>query len=461
MPGAIESELIDLNDGRPFPWHQIAMWKYHPDLLAVPVPRYTSFPTAAEFTEDVGAGDFADSLRRLEGEVSLYVHIPFCKQICWYCGCNTSAAGRTDRVTSYLDALYREIALVSKMLPTTANVTGIAFGGGSPNSISPIEFVRLIQALTEAFKAPKPTISIELDPRTLSRDWMQVIEVAGISRASLGVQTFTAALQKAIGRIQPDEMIERSVEILRGAGVTSLNFDLMYGLPGQTLADVQHSLDRTLALEADRIALFGYAHVPHMIARQRKIDASALPDLRARFDMAAFGHDYLANEGYVPVGFDHFARPGDPLAQAVMGGRLRRNFQGFTEDNAQSVIGLGASAISTFPDLLAQNEKDTGRYRKLASQDRMTATRGVRRSPDDRRRAAIIEQLLCGRKAFIPLDLHAEVAERLTPFLDAGLCQFDGERLFVTANGLPYARAIAATFDPYRAHSKAKFSSAT
>ncbi|PEQ14034.1 oxygen-independent coproporphyrinogen III oxidase [Novosphingobium sp. PC22D] len=436
------------------------MWKYHPELLAIPVPRYTSFPTAAEFSDSIGVADFVSALEGLRGEASLYVHIPFCEKICWYCGCNTSAAGRRDRVTSYLDALHREIELVSERTPRAVDFTGIAFGGGSPNAIRPVEFVRLVQLLTQAFRTPDPLISIELDPRTLSSEWAAAIGGIGIGRASLGVQTFGPALQQAIGRVQPEDMIESAVRMLRDAGVRSLNFDLMYGLPGQTMAEVKDSLRKAVALGADRIALFGYAHVPHMIARQRKIDASALPDARMRFDMAAEGHDLLIDEGYVPVGFDHFARPGDPLAQAALSGRLHRNFQGFTEDSAQSVLGLGVSAISTLPEVIVQNEKNAGRYRMLTSQDRLTPSRGVRRSADDRRRARVIEQLLCGQKAAIAPALRREVDASLAPYLEAGVCAFDGDDLVIAPGGLPYARSIAARFDPYRALTGNRLSSA-
>lgn len=441
------------------------MWTYHPELLAVPVPRYTSFPTAAEFGESVGAREFATALEGENGEISLYVHIPFCEKICWYCGCNTSVANRTDRVTSYLDALHREIALVAERLPRAARVSRIAFGGGSPNGISPIDFVRIVDALTLEFaiqseSSERPSISIELDPRTLAPEWAAVLGAIRISRASLGVQTFEPALQQAIGRVQPAAMIENATALLRGAGIRSLNFDLMYGLPGQTMAHLESSLEQTVAMGADRIALFGYAHVPHLIARQKKIDDSALPDAATRFAMASFGFDYLVDQGYVPVGFDHFARPGDALAQAATGGTLRRNFQGFTEDQAPVLIGLGASAISSFPELLVQNEKNTGRYRMMLSQGRLTADRGILRTADDRRRGAVIEALLCRGRARIDADLRAEAFPLLQPYFEAGLCDTDGEDVEILPGGLPYARSIAARFDPYRKDSLRRFSSA-
>lgn len=439
---------------------QIPMWPYHPDLLATPVPRYTSFPTAAEFTASVGAADADAALRRAAGDASLYVHIPYCEQICWYCGCNTGAASKKHRLASYLDALHRDIAITGARLDGRVDVRRIAFGGGSPNAIAPTDFVRLVDALTLHMALVDPVLSIELDPRTLSPEWGQVLQWIGVTNASMGVQTFAPELQAAIGRIQPDADIARATDMLRKAGVTSLNFDLMYGLPGQTLDQLEATLRRTVELGADRIALFGYAHVPHMLPRQRRIDASALPGQDARFAMADFGYRLLTGAGYVPIGFDHFALPGDPLARAAAQGRVRRNFQGFTDDAAPSLIGLGASSISCFDDVLWQNEKNAGRYRMLLSQDILPATGGVRRSADDRRRGAVIEALLCNGAARIDADLLAEVSGRLAPFLARDLAVLDGGSLSILPGGLPYARTIAALFDPYRQDSARRFSSA-
>ncbi len=437
------------------------MWPYHPDLLATPVPRYTSFPTAAEFEPDVTTQRHADAIATATGDVSLYVHIPFCEKICWYCGCNTAAANRAQRLASYLDALHKEIKLVGEMLPAGTRVRRIAFGGGSPNAISPVDFVRLFDELVLHFPLHDPLVSIELDPRALSDDWEAVMRAVGASNASLGVQTFASKLQEAIGRVQPLEMIEKSVKVLRNAGITSLNFDLMYGLPGQTSDDLAETLVRAAELGADRIALFGYAHVPHLLPRQRQIDGSALPDQHTRFEMARDGHSQLVDAGYVAVGFDHFALPGDPMAQAVQSGTLCRNFQGFTDDQAQVLIGLGASSISSFPDLLVQNEKNSGRYRMLLSQGHLPTGVGKERSVDDRRRGAVIEELLCRGRAKVSSDLLARAEPRLRPYIEPGLARIEhGNTVVVASHALPYARSIAAAFDPYRQDSQRRFSSA-
>ena len=436
-----------------------SMWTYYPELLATPVPRYTSYPTAAEFGP-IDTALYTQAIEGAEGDISLYVHIPFCEKICFYCGCNTAAAGRRQRLATYLDALQQEIKQVAERLPRGAQVRRLSFGGGSPNALSPVDFVRLVDSLFVAFKLSDPVISIELDPRSLSAEWAQTIGSVGIARASLGVQTFAPHCQQAIGRVQGEDAIVRSVDWLRAAGVSSLNFDLMYGLPSQTLPDLEDSLQRTRVLGADRIALFGYAHVPHLVPRQKAIPDHDLPDQALRFQMAERGYAYLLTHCYTPVGFDHFAHPGDPLASAALAGKVHRNFQGFTDDAAPVLLGLGASAISSFPQLLAQNVKEAGRYRMMTSGGMLPANRGIERSADDRCRGAVIEQLLCNGSARVGARLLSEVSGSLHPFIDRELASIDQDRVTILPVGLPYARTIAALFDPWRQQSARRFSSA-
>lgn len=436
------------------------MWPYYPELLATPVPRYTSFPTAAEFGDNVGAAELEPALQDLSGDVSLYVHIPFCEKICWYCGCNTGAANRRDRLTHYLDALHREIAMVGGLFENRVRARRIAFGGGSPNAIAPTDMVRLVTAMTQLLPLADPVWSIELDPRNLSPDWGRVLAAIGFTHVSLGVQTFAPHLQQAIGRVQPEAQIVSATTLLRDAGVTSLNFDLMYGLPGQTLVDLAETLRRTVDLGADRIALFGYAHVPNLIARQRRIDATLLPGMAERFAMAALGHDLLTAAGYVPVGFDHFALPGDPLAQAATQRRLHRNFQGFTDDRTSALIGFGASAITSLPALTIQNEKSSGRYRDALARGHLPAALGLIRSPEDQQTGRLIELLLCQGEALLGQELLQASHAALEPFIRRGLAQVTGNLLQILPDGLPYTRTIAAQFDPYRQHSQRRFSSA-
>ncbi len=434
-------------------------WTYWPDLLEQPVPRYTSYPTAAEFVEESFEERQRNALRALRGTVSLYLHIPYCREICWYCGCNTGAANKTQRLTAYLEALHHEVELVSRNLHPSVKVSRIAFGGGSPNAIKPTDFVRLIDSLTLNFRLERPVLSIELDPRTLEPDWFRAIRGIGVIKASLGVQTLDPRVQEAIGRVQPQDMIARATEGLRDAGVSSINFDLMYGLPFQTDEILADTLNQSIAMGADRVALFGYAHVPHLIPRQQRIDASELPDQRARFRMAAQGHGQLVAAGYQPVGFDHFALPDDDLAIAARAGTLRRNFQGFTEDQSDVLIGLGASSISEFPDLFVQTEKNAGRYRMLVGADQLPGRKGVVRTPEDQRRGEVITNLLCRGRAELPADLLATSRERLAPFIARGLARLEDSMLTLEQGSEPYARSVAAIFDGYRQGAR-QFSSA-
>ena len=437
-------------------------WTYYPDLLATPVPRYTSYPTAAEFSDRVGARELDGALAAIRSDqpVSLYVHIPYCHEICWYCGCNTGAANKAQRLTGYLDTLRAEIELVAGKLAGRGRVKRIAFGGGSPNAISPEQFAELLEELRTAFHADDALLSIELDPRSLSGPWFEAIGAARIGRASLGVQTLEEKVQRSIGRIQPEALIRTATDELRKVGVRSLNFDLMYGLPRQGLAELEATLASTIAMRPERIALFGYAHVPHLIPRQRQIDDDNLPDAEMRFAQAELGHRILTHAGYDPIGFDHYARPHDPMSLAARQGRLRRNFQGFADDNAEVMIGLGASAISQFPGLIAQNEKNTGRYKIRVSSGLLPANHGIVRDTDDQNRGRIIEQLLCDGEAEIRDYFGRELIDKLRPFLDRGLVTLERGRLRLPDYARPYARVIASLFDGYRQPEARRFSSA-
>lgn len=428
------------------------MWSYYPDLLAKPVPRYTSYPTAMEFTDAVGPDDYARALEAIEAAtpISLYVHIPFCEQICWYCGCNTGAAGRKQRLTDYLFALRAEIALVAKRLGGRGRVQRIAFGGGSPNAIAPVELVRLLDRILTVFDAHRPEVSIELDPRGFSAEWALVLAAARVTRVSLGVQTFAPHVQQAIGRIQPLSHIERVVAALRLRDIDAINFDLMYGLPRQSLADLDATIDDTIRLEPSRIALFGYAHLPDMIPRQRRIDAAGLPDQRLRFEQAELGYLRLTEAGYIPVGFDHFARPDDPLAGAAKAGRVSRNFQGFTDDDAPVLLGFGASAISRFPDLIVQNEKRAGPYRDTVGGGQLSAVRGVSIDGNQQIRGRNIRDLLCRGRTRVGTEGREHIQSVLAEYERRGVIEWDADDLVIRENGLPYARHIAAQFDSVR-----------
>lgn len=428
------------------------MWPYHPELLTKPVPRYTSYPTAVEFEGGVGADEYVQALSDLPSgtPLSLYVHIPYCQSICWYCGCNTGAAGKTHRLTAYLDALESEFALVGRLLGGRGKVRRISFGGGSPNAITTVEFVRLIDRITTIFDAGTPEISVELDPRGFTPEWALAMAASNVDRVSLGVQTFAPHVQEAIGRIQPLTDIEKSLSALRLRGIDSINFDLMYGLPKQTLPDLYETLNQAIDLQPSRVSLFGYAHMPDMIPRQRRIDGDSLPDARLRFEQSELGYQRLTEAGYVAIGFDHFALPTDSLAIAAAEGRVRRNFQGFTDDPNETLLGFGASAISSLPGLLVQSEKNVGRYRSMVSADKVAAVRGVARDEETRKRGAIISSLLCQGQVDAEAANMVPESNLLDTFEEKGLIRRRDHKLAITEAGRPYARHVACLFDQFR-----------
>ncbi len=440
------------------------MWTYYPDLLATPVPRYTSYPTAAEFHEGIGAAVQSHGLTQVgaDEDVSLYLHIPYCREICWYCGCNTGAANRAQRLDRYLEGLVREVSLVAERLRGRGRVARVAFGGGSPNAVSPSQFVALANKVRECFHLRNDAIwSVELDPRGFDPSFADALAEIGVVRASLGVQTFDSGIQRRIGRSQSMDLIADASDQLRAAGITSLNFDLMYGLPGQDEQALIDSLEASLQLGADRLAVFGYAHVPALIPRQRRIDATILPDAAGRFRLAHAAHRWLVNRDWVPVGFDHYARQTDSLAEAAREGRIRRNFQGFTDDHCDTTIGLGATSISRFAGALIQNEKNAGRYGMAIANGTLAGSRGVATSNIERRRGRMIENLLCtGRANLLGLpDLHS-VRASLIAYEERGLIEWTGAVLTLRPEAQPYARSIAAALDPWRKNAAVRFSSA-
>lgn len=463
--------LIQVKALHPGPAHACTMPHcFLPDLAERAVPRYTSYPTAAEFHGGVGAREQGDALASVAPgtPVSLYLHIPFCHEICWYCGCNTGAIGRGDRVTAYRDALVREIGSVAAQM--RGRVVSVHFGGGSPNALPPADLLHVAGALRERFDiAADAEWAVELDPRTLDAGYAAALAAAGITRASLGAQTFAPHVQRRINRIQPFRDVARAAHDLRAAGIARINLDLMYGLPGQSLDDIAATIAQARTLASDRVAMFGYAHMPRMLPRQRMIDEASLPDARARFWQSALAHDLLVEAGFDAIGFDHFAQPGDSLAVAAREGRLRRNFQGFTDDPAAIVVGLGASSISQFDGLIVQNEKHVGRYRMLAGNGLLAGVRGVARSDDDRMRTEIVERLLCdgtvdagaiAQRHGQPLQALSAARAPLEALRDRGVIALDGWRVTVLADGRPYARLAACAFDAYRAAPPQRFSRA-
>ena len=293
------------------------------------VPRYTSYPTVPHFSERVDADRYRVWLRTLDPKqpISLYIHIPFCNRVCWYCGCNMKLAASYAPLASYVESLIREIDLVSVYLPARLRVSHIHWGGGTPNTLAPEDLERVMMAVRRRFDFTHDAeLAIECDPRTLTEPMMKRIGMLGFNRASFGIQEFDERVQHAINRFQPYETVRKAVEGLRAEGVKGINFDLLYGLPHQTAENLGRTVEQCLTLEPDRIALFGYAHVPWVAKKQWMIDEKALPDGTERMRQAAMAADGFKDAGYTPVGIDHFARADDPLSVAARVGKLRRNF---------------------------------------------------------------------------------------------------------------------------------------
>lgn len=425
------------------------------------VPRYTSYPTALQFRTVSGDGWYRDWLAGIPGatEVSLYLHIPFCRVMCWYCGCHTRVAKDERPVQSYVAALRREIALVAEAIGRRAVVRRIHWGGGTPTMLSPGAFAAINDDLAQHFDLlPDAEHAVEADPRALSDELIETLAAAGVTRVSLGVQTLSEAVQRRINRIQPFEQVAAAVERLRRAGIGNLNFDLMYGLPAQTTADVVATAEAVAALSPSRLALFGYAHVPWMKPHQQRIREDELPDAVERLDQLLAGAEALQTAGYVRIGFDHFARPDDGLARAAAEGRLHRNFQGYTDDPSPVLIGFGASAIGQMPGGYVQNAVAIPDWQECVFAGRLPVAkmRGV--VAEDLLRREVIERLLCDLQVdlepilaghgFAPAHLDECLQGLEAPVAD-GLVVVDGRRVRVTEAGWPFLRTVATAFDGY------------
>jgi oxygen-independent coproporphyrinogen-3 oxidase len=435
-----------------------------PDLqkyAARATPRYTSYPTAPHFQKDFPEIRYRDWLSKLDPAkpVSLYLHVPFCRQMCWYCGCNMKLAARYDPVGDYARTLRREIAQMAEALPGRMQVSHLHWGGGTPTALSPDDLQALMTEVRAHFDfAEDAEIAIESDPRTLSADMAARIGSLGFTRASFGVQEFDLVVQKAINRVQPPDMVRRSVDQLRGHGVTGINFDLIYGLPYQTVESLVETVRLCAAMQPDRVALFGYAHVPWMAKNQRKIPDASLPGTAARHEQAVAAAAALRAAGYVAIGLDHFARPDDALAVAARTGTLRRNFQGYTTDRAETLIGLGASSIGRTPSGYIQNIAETGAWARAVAAGHLPVAKGLPLGADDRMRAEVIERLMCdghvdaaaigGRHGAAP-GWWREAEAALRDLEASGLVTLSGGRFAMTARGRPLVRLAAAAFDAY------------
>ncbi len=429
-------------------------------LFDAKAPRYTSYPTAPHFTPQVEAGQYSAWLADVPADaaISVYVHIPFCRRLCWFCACRTQGVKTNSPVEGYLETLKQEIDMVAAQLPAGVSLARLHWGGGTPTILPPEWIVALAAAIkTRLPFAAGAEFSVEIDPNEVDEARLDALAAAGMNRASIGIQDFDPKIQTAIGRIQSYETTRDVAEKLRARGIHSLNSDILYGLPYQDKASISRTTEQVLSLSPDRVALYGYAHVPWMARRQTMIPDGELPDSEKRLALYQTARDLFLAAGYQAVGIDHFAKPGDGLARAATAGHLRRNFQGYTDDRCAALIGLGASAISRLPQGYMQNASATAAYQAMVRDGKLAAARGHEFSDEDRYRARVIEQLMCAFEAdlsTIPEGAPGLAARLRRCFLQvqakyAPFVTVAGDRLTILPKGQPLTRMIAREFDAY------------
>ncbi len=435
-------------------------------------PRYTSYPTAAQFTEAFDAGRYRERVAAGNGDpmpraLSLYVHVPFCRTVCFYCACNKVITANYRRAERYLDRLIQELDLQAALFDDDRPVEQLHLGGGTPTYFTDADLERLIGAIRDRFPLADPSVrefSIEVDPRTVDRERVARLAELGFNRLSVGVQDFDPDVQKAINRIQGVEDTADVVAEARARGFHSVNLDLMYGLPLQTPKRLNRTLDAVQDIRPDRIALYNYAHMPQMFRIQRQIAEASLPSAENKLTLLIEAMQRLAEGGYQYIGMDHFALPGDELAQAADDGTLHRNFQGYATRPDLDLIGLGASSIGQIGDAYSQNRRDPEGHAEAVSAGELPIWRGVELSADDRLRRDVIQSVMCqGRVDFGTVEerhgvifrqYFAEALEELTPLVDDGLLDIHSQGLAVTERGQFFLRNVAMPFDAYLAEAR-------
>lgn len=429
-------------------------------LFDAKVPRYTSYPTAPHFSRDVGPDDFARWIGEIPpgARVSLYVHVPFCRRLCWFCACRTQGTQSEKPVQAYLETLQAELRLLAGHLPEGVSLSRLHWGGGTPTLMTAPMIDDLAGAIAEVVPFGEGyEFSVEIDPNEIDAARLDALARAGMNRASIGVQDFDPAIQATIGRLQGYDITRDAVEEIRARGVNSLNADILYGLPHQSKARITESVQKLLSLNPDRVALYGYAHVPWMAKRQQLIPSDALPTPQERLELFETARRLFLWDGYEEIGIDHFATPEDGLSVALRGGALRRNFQGYTDDTAEALIGVGASSISRFPQGYAQNAPATGAHTGAIRDGRFSTTRGHAFTAEDRLRARMIEQLMCEFRidAAEISDRFGTTPARMRQMFEAanrafrGLLEVSDAGLSIPPEARPLTRMIARSFDAY------------
>ncbi|MEY8829206.1 oxygen-independent coproporphyrinogen III oxidase [Sedimentitalea sp. XS_ASV28] len=439
-------------------------------LFDAKVPRYTSYPTAPQFSNDVGPDKFATWISQIpEGSaISLYVHVPFCRRLCWFCACRTQGTQNMSPVFAYLETLKSELRLLKRHLPRGVTLSRLHWGGGTPTLLTASMIADLAGAISDVAPfAPDAEFSVEIDPNELDAARLDALVAAGMNRASIGVQDFDDTIQQTIGRIQGYDVTREAVEMIRDRGISSLNADILFGLPHQTQARMTESVQKLLSLTPDRVALYGYAHVPWMAKRQQLIPSKALPTPQERLALFETARNLFLWDHYHEIGIDHFATKQDGLTRAQQLGRLRRNFQGYTDDTSNVLIGVGASSISRFPQGFAQNAPATSAHSGKIRDGAFSTSRGHQFTGQDAMRARMIESLMCDFRidgdeiirafgaAQADLDEMYDKAQREFP----GILIVAGNALFIPQDARSLTRMIARSFDAYDL-SKAGHSSA-
>ncbi len=428
-------------------------------------PRYTSYPTALQFNDSVTASVYQEQAVASNASgvpLSLYVHIPFCHSLCYYCGCNKIVTRNQARVDRYLEMLYREIEMQSELFDKSRKIEQLHFGGGTPTYLDNDQLSELLTHLRSAFnfdESDEREFSIEVDPRTVDADGIRHLAKLGFNRLSLGIQDFEPVVMEAVNRVQTPDEVQNLVNSAIDSGFGSISFDLIYGLPHQTVESFNRTLDIVIGMKPDRLAVYNYAHLPQRFKGQRMINADAIPLPETKLELLHHTIDKLCGEGYVYIGMDHFALPGDELVRARLDGTLQRNFQGYSTHRQCDLVSLGVSGIGNIGNLYAQNAITTMEYEEIIERGEFPIKKGILVDDDDLLRADVIQALMCydslsfddfGADHDIDFrDYFADEIKRLGPLADDGLIELDGSGVAITQKGRLLLRSIAMVFDRY------------
>lgn len=438
--------------------------------LGTEAPRYTSYPSAHHFSAETAQEKQAEWLSMVKdgSSVSLYMHVPFCKELCWFCGCHTKMTKRYEPISKYVGVMVEELVLLKQKMGGRGKITNLHFGGGSPSLLVAEDLHAIFNAIHDTFDASAMgEAAIELDPRTTTKENIALYAALGINRVSIGIQDFNAEVQVAINRVQPYAQVAEVVSDLRAAGIDEINCDLVYGLPHQTRERFISTLEQTLTLAPRRIALFSYAHVPQVKKHQQMIDTAWLPSEEEKLMLYTIACERLSAAGYVMIGIDHFALADDPLAQAILNGTMKRNFQGYVTDTTDVLIGVGSSSISQFPQGYVQNSAHSVQYRERIAAGQLAGVRGWSFAGEDVIRKQVIDTLMC----FLAVDLatvrrehglvdghFSEALVQLQHEKYAGVVAVEGERLRLVTPYRMAVRAVAAAFDQYHGVALGRYS---